>query len=87
VRNPSGVAHVRHLPAAPESALALRLQSQVFDARGPHDFESAFRAISNDRAQAVLLLPDSTFYIGRERLAQMGLLPPSVLLRADQVIE
>ena len=73
VRNPTGVAHVYHLPAAQESALALRLQSRIFEARGPQDFESVFRAISNDRVQAVLLLPDSTFYIGREQLAQLAL--------------
>jgi len=73
VRNPTGVAHVHDLPVAQESALALRLQSRIFDSRGPHAFESVFRAISNDRAQAVLLLPDSTFYIGREQLAQLAL--------------
>jgi len=73
VRNPTGVAHVHDLPVAQESALALRLQSRIFDSRGPQDFESVFRAISNDRVQAVLLLPDSTFYIGREQLAQLAL--------------
>jgi putative ABC transport system substrate-binding protein len=73
VRNPTGVAHVHYLPVAQKSALTLRLQSQVFDARGPQDFESVFRAISKDRAQAVLLLPDTTFYIGREQLAQLAL--------------
>jgi putative tryptophan/tyrosine transport system substrate-binding protein len=73
VRNPTGVAHIHHLPVAQKSALALRLQSRVFDSRGPQDFDNVFRAISDDRAHAVLLLPDSTFYIGRAQLAQLAL--------------
>jgi putative ABC transport system substrate-binding protein len=45
----------------------------VFDASSPQDFERVFVAIANYRAQAVLLLPDSIFYIGREQLAELAL--------------
>jgi putative ABC transport system substrate-binding protein len=73
LRNPTGTAHLLHLPAVQKAAQTLRLQVQVFDASNPQDFERVFGAIANDRAQAVLLLPDSTFYIRREQLAELAL--------------
>ena len=36
-------------------------------------YSSVFAAIAKARAQAVLLLPDSTFYIRREQLAELAL--------------
>ena len=73
LRNPTGTAHLLHLPGAQKAAETLRLQFQVFDASSPQDFERVFVAIANYRAQAVLLLPDSIFYIGREQLAELAL--------------
>ena len=60
------------------------LQLQVLDIRGPDDFDGAFRAMTAERVQAVLLLADSmTFYYRRQladlairhRLPMMGGLP------------
>jgi putative ABC transport system substrate-binding protein len=73
LRNPTGTAHLLHLPGAQKAAETLRLQFQVFDASSPQDFERVFVAIANYRAQAALLLPDSIFYIGREQLAELAL--------------
>jgi putative tryptophan/tyrosine transport system substrate-binding protein len=73
LRNPAGTAHVHHLPAALDSARTLRLQAQVFDARGPDDFERVFLAMATERAEAVLLLPDTTFLRGSEQLGALAL--------------
>jgi putative ABC transport system substrate-binding protein len=73
LRNPTGTGHLLHLPAIQKAAQTLRLQVQVFDASNPQDFERVFGAIANDRAQALLLLSDSTFYIRREQLAELAL--------------
>jgi ABC-type uncharacterized transport system substrate-binding protein len=39
LRNPMGTVHVRHVSAAETAARALGLKHQVFDSRGPDDFE------------------------------------------------
>ena len=71
--NPTGTINVHHLPAAEKSARELGLRSQVFESRGPQDFDRVFIAIANNRAQGVLLLPDTTFFIGREQLSNLAL--------------
>ena len=54
-----------HLPVLQDSGRALRLSCQVFEARGRHEWEGVFAAMVKGRAEAVLVLPDTTFYIGR----------------------
>jgi ABC-type uncharacterized transport system substrate-binding protein len=71
--NPAGTIYVHHLPAAQKTAQELGLHSQVFESRGSQDFERVFIAIADDRAQGVLLLPDTTFFIGREQLSKLAL--------------
>ena len=73
LRNPTQPGDLRHLSAAHDSARALRLSSQVFEARSAHEWDAVFSAMVKDRAQAVLVLPDTTFYIGRLRLAELAL--------------
>ena len=73
LRNPTGTVHVKHLTAAQAAARALALDHKAFDSRGPDDFEPVFLAMAKDRAEAVLLIPDTTFYIGREHLAALAL--------------
>jgi putative ABC transport system substrate-binding protein len=73
LRNPTGISDAYHLPAAEKAAAALGLQTQVHEASGPQSFDGVFRAIVHHRAQAVLLLPDSSFYIGRGQLAEFAL--------------
>jgi putative ABC transport system substrate-binding protein len=72
LRNPRQTSDLRYLPAAQDSARALGLSSQVFEVRGPDEWDKAFSAMARDRAHAVLVLPDTTFYIGRERLAELA---------------
>jgi len=71
--NPHGTYHVEHLPVAQKSAVTFGLRVKVFEAIAPARFQSVFVAIANHRAQALQLLPDSTFYIGRQQLAELAL--------------
>lgn len=72
LRNPAQADDLRHLPAAQDAARALRLSSQIFEARSAQEWEGVFSAMVKDHADAVLVLPDTTFYIGRHRLAELA---------------
>ena len=67
------MAHSHHLAVIHDAAVALRAKPQVFEARSPQDLEKAFVAMVKDRAQAVLLLPDSMLYTVRDQLGQLAL--------------
>ena len=71
--NPTGTINVHHLPAAQKTAQELGVHAQVFESRGSQDFERVFIAMANDRMHGVLLLPDTTFFIGREQLSKLAL--------------
>ena len=72
LRNPTQTSDLTYLPAAQDSARALGLSPQVFDVGGPHEWDKAFSAMAKGRAHGVLVLPDTTFYIGRHRLAELA---------------
>jgi len=55
-----------------EAARSLGLELQVIGARAPEEFESAFRAMSKARADALLFLIDSMFFTHRVRLADLS---------------
>src|SRR5262249_43939446 len=52
-------------------AKALGLSLQDFEARSPDQFESSFAAISQMRADALLVIFDSMFWQHRRRLAEL----------------
>jgi putative ABC transport system substrate-binding protein len=52
-------------------ARALGVQLQVLEARGPDQFEPAFAAMARGRADALLILTDSMFWLHRRRLAEL----------------
>jgi putative ABC transport system substrate-binding protein len=63
----------------------LQLQLQVLEARGPDTFDSAFQAMTTERAQAVLVLADPMTFAHRRRLADLAIehrLPMMGSLRA-----
>jgi putative ABC transport system substrate-binding protein len=62
-----------HLAVIRDAAVALRVKPQVFEASSSQEVEKAFVGVVKDRAQAVLLLPDSTFYNARDQLGQLAL--------------
>jgi len=55
------------------AAQALRVQLQYVKARGPEDFEGAFAAMAQQRADAVLIAGGTTFLINRTRFNELAL--------------
>jgi putative ABC transport system substrate-binding protein len=54
------------------AARTLGLQLQVLEARRAEDIESAFTAMTRERAGALLLLPDAMFILQRIRIADLA---------------
>ena len=55
-----------------EAARSLGVEAQVVGAREPEEFEPAFRAMTQARADALLLQLDSMFFTQRARLADLS---------------
>jgi putative ABC transport system substrate-binding protein len=53
------------------AASVLAIQLQVFEARSPEDFESAFAAMARGRRSAALIVSDSMFWQHRRRLVEL----------------
>ena len=68
---PDRVREVR-LKAADASARALGLELQVFEARGPEDFDRVFSDMSKARAGALVVWPTPIFQLERRRLADLA---------------
>ena len=71
-RNPGNPIQAAHLPRIDTVARSLRLQIQVVEVRGPDDFETAFKAATRDRADAVFGLPDTMLVVHRTRLTELA---------------
>jgi ABC-type uncharacterized transport system substrate-binding protein len=54
------------------AARALRVQLQVVEVRDPTDFDSAFSAMTRERAGALVVLPDAIFQNERRRIAALA---------------
>ena len=67
--NPSIPPLLRETEAA---ARALSIQLQVFEVRNPTELDSAFSAMTRDRAGALVVLPDGTFQNERRRIAALA---------------
>ena len=61
------------LEEAVRAAQQLGLQLRVFETRGPDDYEVAFRAMVEQRADALLVLPDPTLSENRMALGKLVL--------------
>ena len=65
-------ARIARLREVELSARALGLRVQLFEARGPEEFEPAFSEISTSGAGALLLLSTPVFQIAQQRLADLA---------------
>jgi putative ABC transport system substrate-binding protein len=71
--NPANMAATRGVRTVEEAARALGVELQVAGVRAPEEFEPAFRAMTQARAHAVLVLADAMFLAHRARLADLAL--------------
>jgi putative tryptophan/tyrosine transport system substrate-binding protein len=71
--NPSNTAHPSLLSRLRANAEKAGLQVFVAEARAPDDIERAFAAMKRDRAEALIVAPDSLFLQRREQVAQLAL--------------
>src|SRR5262249_4666040 len=55
-----------------ERAKESGVEFQVFDARGPNDFEAAFEAMVKAREDALLVFPSPMFYVNYRRLVDLA---------------
>jgi putative ABC transport system substrate-binding protein len=67
--DPSFATQVREVEA---TARSLRIRLQHVEARGPEGFDSAFAAMAQERAEALLVAGTSTFLAHRARLAELA---------------
>ena len=70
--NPTNSIHSAWLREANAATRSLRLQLQALEARKPDEFESAFAALTRQRAGALLVLPDGMFLFHRARIADLA---------------
>jgi putative ABC transport system substrate-binding protein len=67
--NPASTAQSREAEAA---ARALGLRLQILEARSPHEIDSAFVAMTRERAGALLIIPDVVFQTQRRQIAELA---------------
>jgi putative ABC transport system substrate-binding protein len=84
--NPGNPAHALALRDLKSAAQSLGLELVLVEARSAGEFESAFAQAVRERAQALLVVADSSFDSHRQRMAQLALqhrLPSMHGLRAN----
>jgi putative ABC transport system substrate-binding protein len=70
--NPENPASARFLREAEAAARALGLRLQTLEARNSQEIDSAFAAMTGDRAGALLILPDGVFLGQRSQIAELA---------------
>ena len=71
--NPAEPAMAAERREAEAAARSLGIRLQHLDARGPEEFDTAFAAMPQERAQALLVGRDVTFQVHRARIAELAL--------------
>jgi len=87
LQNPTDASHALSLNELDIAARSLRVQLQVFQVREPDEFETAFAAMTRDRASAVMVLGDSMFLLHRARIADLAKRQrlPSIFVQREHV--
>ena len=72
LRNPANPASAAGLRDAEAAARALGVRLQALEARDPQEIDSAFAAMTRERAGALLILPDPIFGNQRRQIAELA---------------
>jgi len=72
LRNPTNPDHAESVREVEGAARTLGVQLQMVDVRVPYELDGAFAAMTRDRADALLLLPDTMFFLHRARIASLA---------------
>src|SRR5215468_3275135 len=70
--NPTNPGNTHQLRGAERAAAALGLRLQPVEARSPGEIDRAFAAMTRERAEALLVLLDATFYDQRARIVDLA---------------
>ena len=72
LRNPDNASSAAFLREAEAAARALGVRLQTLEARNPQEIDSAFAAMTRERAGAFLILPDGIFVSQRKQIAELA---------------
>jgi putative ABC transport system substrate-binding protein len=72
LRHPDNPASAAQLREAEAAARALGVRLQTLEARGPQEIDSAFAAMTRERAGALLIIPDAIFVNQRRQIAELA---------------
>jgi len=72
LRHPTNPASATYTRGAEAAARILGVQLQALDARNPQEIDSAFAAMTRERAGALLIFPDSYFATQRRQIAELA---------------
>jgi putative ABC transport system substrate-binding protein len=72
LRNPTNPDAAQMSREVEGAARRLGVQLQVLDVRGPNELDRAFAAMTRDRAGALLVFADTTFFLHRARIASLA---------------
>ena len=70
--NPANPMHAFRLREVEVAGRSLRVQLQILKAQGPEEFDSAFAAMTRERAGALYVVGDPTFVQHRRRFAELA---------------
>jgi ABC-type uncharacterized transport system substrate-binding protein len=82
--NPANPAQALAVSNVKAAARSLGVPLQLFEARGPSEFDGAFAAMSKERVEALLVVTDAMFTLHRVRLAGLAAKEPAALDAWDE---
>ena len=72
LRHPTNPGSAPYLREAEAAARILGMRLQILEARSPQEIDSAFAAMTRERAGALLIFPDSFFATQRRQIAELA---------------
>ena len=72
LRHPTNPASATYTRGAEAAARSLGVRLQTLDARTPQEIDSAFAAMTRERAGALMIFPDAFFGTQRRQIAELA---------------